>query len=108
MPAVVEDVLRQCSVPAGGPVRIRWVSDEHARRPGIPRRQATVWEQPDMPHDRAERARVIAGSLRRMAEMAEALDRPSAAGPGADGRCAHGGAADHHVGWELRSGHLIR
>jgi len=75
VPAVVEDVLRQCSVPAGGPVRIRWVSDECARRPGIPRRQATVWEQPDMPHDQAERARVIAGSPRRMAEMATALDR---------------------------------
>jgi hypothetical protein len=75
VPAVVEDVLRQCSVPAGGPVRIRWVSDEHARPPGMPRRQATVWEQPDMPRELEERARAIAGSPQRMAEMAAALDR---------------------------------
>lgn len=75
VPAVVEDLLRQCSVPAGSPVRIRWVSDDSTSRPGIPRRQATVWEQPDLPADQEERARVIAGSPQRMAEMAAALDQ---------------------------------
>lgn len=73
VPAVVEDLLRQCSVPAGGPVRIRWTGDEGGSRLGMPRREATVWEHPELPHDRDERVHAIAGSAQRKAEMTTAL-----------------------------------